>query len=270
MACAGVDTAIWDAVGKALGQPLWRLWGGYRDRMPMIAIGGYYDSPVSIAEEIEDLRERGLAGHEVQGRRPLARGGRRALPRGARGGRATTSSWPPTPTRAGRASRRSRFARLVEDCDLHWFEEPCRWHNDRRAMRDVRYDGRRARLRRAERVLRRRLPRPDGRRARSTSATSTRPGRAGRPSGGAWPRWRSPSTSRWATTRSRRSPRHLLASIPHGTFVECFHPDRDPIWWNLIANRPAARRRPDRAAERARARLGARRGLHRAATASPS
>ena len=20
---------------------------------------------------------------------------------------------------------------------------------------------------------------------------------------------------------------------------ECFHPDRDPIWWNLIANRPA-------------------------------
>jgi len=31
---------------------------------------------------------------------------------------------------------------------------------------------------------------------------------------------------------------HLLASIPHGTFVECFHPDRDPIWWNLVANRP--------------------------------
>ena len=31
---------------------------------------------------------------------------------------------------------------------------------------------------------------------------------------------------------------HLLASVPHGTYVECFHPDRDPIWWNLIANRP--------------------------------
>ena len=27
-------------------------------------------------------------------------------------------------------------------------------------------------------------------------------------------------------------------SIPHGTYVESFHPDRDPIWWNLIANRP--------------------------------
>jgi L-alanine-DL-glutamate epimerase-like enolase superfamily enzyme len=31
---------------------------------------------------------------------------------------------------------------------------------------------------------------------------------------------------------------HLIASISNGTYVECFHPDRDPIWWNLIANRP--------------------------------
>ena len=30
---------------------------------------------------------------------------------------------------------------------------------------------------------------------------------------------------------------HLLASIPHGTYVETFAPDRDPLFWNLIANR---------------------------------
>jgi L-alanine-DL-glutamate epimerase-like enolase superfamily enzyme len=42
VACAGVDTAIWDAIGKRLGQPLWRLWGGYRDRLQMISIGGYH------------------------------------------------------------------------------------------------------------------------------------------------------------------------------------------------------------------------------------
>ena len=23
--------------------------------------------------------------------------------------------------------------------------------------------------------------------------------------------------------------------------VECFHPDRDPIWWGLVANRPELR-----------------------------
>jgi L-alanine-DL-glutamate epimerase-like enolase superfamily enzyme len=33
---------------------------------------------------------------------------------------------------------------------------------------------------------------------------------------------------------------HLLGAIPHGTYVECFHPDRDPLFWELIANRPEA------------------------------
>ena len=53
VALAAVDTAIWDAVGKALGQPLWRLWGGFRNTVQMIAIGGYYGEPLgSIADEM--------------------------------------------------------------------------------------------------------------------------------------------------------------------------------------------------------------------------
>ena len=31
---------------------------------------------------------------------------------------------------------------------------------------------------------------------------------------------------------------HLLASIPHGTFADTMHADRDPIWNHMIANRP--------------------------------
>jgi L-alanine-DL-glutamate epimerase-like enolase superfamily enzyme len=30
----------------------------------------------------------------------------------------------------------------------------------------------------------------------------------------------------------------MLAAIPNGLCVECFEPDRDPIWAGLIANRP--------------------------------
>ena len=60
--CACVDTAIWDAVGKALGQPLWRLWGGYRRSVPMIAIGGYYGTEQTIADEIAELRGLGSRG----------------------------------------------------------------------------------------------------------------------------------------------------------------------------------------------------------------
>lgn len=29
----------------------------------------------------------------------------------------------------------------------------------------------------------------------------------------------------------------LLASVPHGTYAEVFSPNRDPIFWNLLANR---------------------------------
>ena len=59
-----------------------------------------------------------------------------------------------------------------------------------------------------------------------------------------------------ATTRSRRSRSHLLASQPHGTYLEVFHPDRDPIWWGMIANRPELSRRQLRAAATARASAG--------------
>src|SRR5207245_4524024 len=51
VACACVDAALWDAVGKALGQPLWRLWGGYRSRLPVIAIAGYYDAGAYLQTE---------------------------------------------------------------------------------------------------------------------------------------------------------------------------------------------------------------------------
>ena len=38
-----VDSAVWDAFGKAVGQPLHRIWGGAKESLPVIGIGGYYE-----------------------------------------------------------------------------------------------------------------------------------------------------------------------------------------------------------------------------------
>ena len=35
-----------------------------------------------------------------------------------------------------------------------------------------------------------------------------------------------------------RVPLPLLASVPHGTYVEAFSPARDPTFWQMIENRP--------------------------------
>jgi L-alanine-DL-glutamate epimerase-like enolase superfamily enzyme len=51
-ALAPLDIATWDAAGKTLGQPLYRLLGGYRDRLPTYASDGlwYSLSPEELAE----------------------------------------------------------------------------------------------------------------------------------------------------------------------------------------------------------------------------
>ncbi|MBA4170052.1 MAG: hypothetical protein H0X68_06560, partial [Chloroflexi bacterium] len=41
-AIACLDSAVWDVFGKALGQPLHRIWGATHDELPISVIGGYY------------------------------------------------------------------------------------------------------------------------------------------------------------------------------------------------------------------------------------
>ena len=239
VACACVDTAIWDLIGKAFGQPLWRLWGGYRNRLPMIAIGGYYGADADIEAEVADLKERGLAGmkFKVGGLSPDEDAERFRTARRVAGpdfvlAADANQGW--TPREA------IRFARLVQDCDLLWFEEPCRWHNDRRAMRDVRMAA-----------------------GCCVCAGQSEFAAAGcidlmiegaidvcnfdaSWSGGPteWRRVAATALALDVAMGHHEEPQvasHLLASVPHGLYVECFHPDRDPIWWNLIANRPPLR-----------------------------
>ncbi|HYB44451.1 MAG TPA: mandelate racemase/muconate lactonizing enzyme family protein, partial [Candidatus Methylomirabilis sp.] len=58
-AISGVDIALWDLLGRSLGQPVWRLLGGRcRDRVPAYASGGW--APVGgIGKQLVQYVDRG-------------------------------------------------------------------------------------------------------------------------------------------------------------------------------------------------------------------
>lgn len=239
-AIACVDSAIWDAVGKALGLPLYRLWGGYRAALPIIAIGGYYDrTHQELAQEMEYYRACGLAGckFKVGGATPREDAARFRVARQAGGPDFVLMA----DANQGYSLRDAlHFCRLVEDLDVRWFEEPCQWTNDRRAMRDVRLitgvpvaaGQSEVSLAGARDLL------MDG----AIDVCNFDASWAAGPT--QWRRVAAVARAFDAQMGHHEEPQiaaQLLAAIPHGTYVECFHPDRDPLFWTLIANRPRIR-----------------------------
>lgn len=138
-AISAVDIALWDILGKHLNQPVWQLLGGRKaDRLPAYASGGW-----APADKI---------GAQLQGY--IDQGGFRAVKMrvGAMDGaphvsaarvKAARQALGPdveiavdahgTYTVAGA----KRFAHLVQDCDLAWFEEPVTG-DDKTGMAEVR------------------------------------------------------------------------------------------------------------------------------------
>jgi len=125
-ALSGIDIALWDILGKHLGVPVWQLLGGkVHDWLPAYASGGW-----APADGI---------GQQLQGY--IDQGGFKAVKMRV-GAQDDTVNATVERVRAARkhlgpdidimvdahctftARDALRFARKVEDCDLHWFEEP--------------------------------------------------------------------------------------------------------------------------------------------------
>jgi L-alanine-DL-glutamate epimerase-like enolase superfamily enzyme len=237
VALACVDTAIWDAVGKALQQPLWRLWGGYRNRVQMIAIGGYYGEPLgTIADEVAFYRHEGLSGikFKVGGRTPAEDAARVEAARLAAGDDFLIAI---DANQGYTVNQALDLGERLEGLNILWFEEPTHWENDRRLLRDVRMRGR--------------IPvcagqseySPAGCRELMELGSIDYCNFDASWSGGptAWRRAAAVALTYGVGMGHHEEPQvaaHLVASQPHGTYVECFHPHRDPIWWQMVVNRP--------------------------------
>src|SRR5437016_676197 len=139
-AIACVDCALWDLVGKALGKGVCALLGGYRQRLPIISIGGYYMEGKTLADigrEMEAYRRAGMAGckFKVGGLAPEEDARRVEAARRAAGPDFVLAV---DANRGWSAQDAIRFARLVEPFDIRWFEEPCHWYDDVAMMARVR------------------------------------------------------------------------------------------------------------------------------------
>jgi L-alanine-DL-glutamate epimerase-like enolase superfamily enzyme len=235
VACAVVDTALWDAAGKSLDLPLWRLWGGFQSSRPVILIGGYYGNG-NLADEVAGVRALGVAGMKLKvgGADPTGDAERFRIAREAGGPDFLLAA---DANQAWTRQEAIEFARLVSGLGLLWFEEPCRWDNDRRDLRDVRAIG-------GVRVCAGQSELSAGGcrdlfEAGGVDVCNFDASWSGGPT--EWRRVAALASVYGVDMAHHEEPHvsaHLLSAIPHGTYIECFHPDRDPIWWNLVANRP--------------------------------
>lgn len=64
---AGIDIALWDVLGKAAGQPVWRLLGAARDRIPTYAMVGWLNYTHDELQAIcEKAMQQGFRGVKVK------------------------------------------------------------------------------------------------------------------------------------------------------------------------------------------------------------
>lgn len=231
-AIAAVDTAIWDVVGRALGLPLYRLWGATTDVLPLSVIGGYYHLDLEeTAAVLERYRDTGFAGckFKVGGMSPAEDAERVRVARAAVGPDFVLM----VDANQGYDRREAvEFGRLVATLGIHWFEEPCRWTNDRLWMRDIRMQtGLQVCAGQSEFTL-------SGLRdlvvAGAIDISNFDASWSGGPT-----MWRKAAGLcaafgvRLGRHEEPQVAAHLLASVPGHEFLECFDEERDSFFWNL-------------------------------------
>ena len=125
-ALAPLDIALWDAAGKAAGQPLFRLLGGFRDRVPTYASDGLWYSLTidELAASARRHRDNGLSAMKLRignESSPAAEVRRVTAVRDAVGQDArimvdATESWD--------INRALETGRALQDAGIHWLEDP--------------------------------------------------------------------------------------------------------------------------------------------------
>jgi L-alanine-DL-glutamate epimerase-like enolase superfamily enzyme len=124
-AMSGVDTALWDLKGKALGVPVVELLGGAcRDTMEAYASGGWAGAD-KIGEQLNGYIEKGFKGVKMRvGIMDETVGESVKRVRAAREAIGDHIKLMTDAHGTFSVPEAKQFCRGVEDCNLYWFEEP--------------------------------------------------------------------------------------------------------------------------------------------------
>lgn len=239
-AMAGIDTALWDLLGKIVGMPVWQLLGGYRNRVPAYVTCGYYEEGKGIdglVREITGHVERGFRAVKMKiGGLPPAedfqrvKAVREAVGPGVDIMVDGNQGWSVADAIEG--------GRMLEQLNVRWYEEPVHWYDDVDGLAQV-----------AAHV---RLPIASG------ESEYTKQGCRDLMARGAVRIMQFDSTKAGGLSEGRKvaalaeaynvavAPHHdpqvhahLVAAIPNGLIVESFPDgDRDPIWDRLYRVKP--------------------------------
>jgi L-alanine-DL-glutamate epimerase-like enolase superfamily enzyme len=132
-----VENALWDIIGKAAGLPIYKMWGGFQNRVPAYAAWGQLRSPEKAAEDACHLVEKGFKAVKIRFHHPkmaddlaMVEAVRKAV-----GDRLTImvdANQATAPYRTGALKttalwgyeRALKTAKALEALDVFWLEEP--------------------------------------------------------------------------------------------------------------------------------------------------
>ncbi len=133
-----LEIALWDLLGKAANQPLFRLLGGYSNRVPAYCSTGEFHAPAQRVEEILQLRKHGFRAVKIRMRHEdiqrdveVVSAVREAVGNTMEIMVDTNQGWRmPGDTRRPWDLKRALFvARELEPYDIYWLEEPLEHSN---------------------------------------------------------------------------------------------------------------------------------------------
>ncbi|MBZ8135130.1 mandelate racemase/muconate lactonizing enzyme family protein [Afifella sp. IM 167] len=239
-AIAAVDAALWDLKGHITGLPVWKLLGGNQPRVPVIGIGGYYETSAEesgIREEIRRYRQAGLGGIKFKvGARSIEEDVERL--RIARDEAGPGFIIVADSNMAWTVPDAIRFAEAILRYDPEWLEEPVRPRELARGLREVRWKtGIRTAAGQSEPSV---FDAYQLIASEAADVVNVTYNRGGGISG--WMKLASAASFSGVRMGQVGEPHismHLMAAISNHTCVECYpDPARDPFWANLYTDRP--------------------------------